>query len=99
MRYKGSFPYGSICEITSEDCYSASQTQIEDDMDDVIEKVKKYHEVFCELTKEVFRLIMDEFKKQGYLTDGPNKLVFSVSENKTKIGVYKLGKHGEKIKI
>ena len=99
MRYKELFPYGNICEMTSEDCYSATQTQIEDDMDTVIEEVKKYHEAFCELTKDVFRCIMDEFKKQGHLTDSPNKIVFSVQKKKTKIGVYKLGKHGAKIEI
>ena len=99
MRYKGLFPYGNISNLTSRNSYSAARTKKDDDIDIVIEEVKKYHIAFCELVREVFEFIMDEFKKQGYLTDSPNKVVFSVQKKKTKIGVYKLGKYGAKIEI
>lgn len=99
MRYKGLFPYGNISNLTSRNSYSAAWTKKDDDIDIVIEEVKKYHIAFCELVREVFEFIMDEFKKQGHLTDSPNKVVFSVQKKKTKIGVYKLGKYGAKIEI
>lgn len=99
MRYKGLFPYGSIGMMNNEDCYSSSRTQIEDDMDKVINDVKDYHIVFCKLVKDVFKCLMEEFQKHDYLTENTNKVVLSVQKCKTKFGVYKLGPNGKKIKI
>lgn len=98
MRYKGLFPYGSIGVLNREDCYSSTRTQIEDDMDEVIQHVKTYHIAFCQLVKDVFDCIMEEFNKHGYLKESTNQVVFSVQKSETKSGIYKLGANGKKIK-
>ena len=81
MRYKDLFPYGSILEVVDENHYSASRTQITDDIDAVVNEVKDYHIAFCEIVKEVFECIMDEFNKHGYLNQHINKVVFKTSKN------------------
>lgn len=99
MRYKGLFPYGTIGELTNAFCYSSARTQIEDDMDKIINEVKEYHNIFCELVKTVFKYLIEEFQKHDYLTENTNKVVLTVQKGKTKFGVYKLGPNGKKLKI
>lgn len=99
MRYKGLFPYGTIGELTSAVCYSSAQTRIEDDLDKVVNEVKEYHNIFCELVKKVFKCIIEEFQKHDYLTENTNKVVLTVQKGKTKFGVYQLGPNGKKLKI
>ena len=99
MRYKGLFPYGSIGMMNNKNCYSSFRTQIEDDMDKVINEVKDYHIVFCGIVKKIANSIMKEFNKHGYLTEKTDKMVFSAQKGKTKFGVYKLGPNGKKIKV
>lgn len=77
MRYKDLFPYGNILEVVDDNSYSSFRTQITDNIDDVVEEVKKYHMVFCDMVDVVFNNIMEEFKKHDYLKERINKVVFS----------------------
>lgn len=81
MRYKDLFPYGNILEVVDENSYSSFRTQITDNIDDVIEDVKKYHMVFCDMVYVVFNSIMEEFKKHDYLKERINKVVFPQKED------------------
>lgn len=80
MRYKDLFLYGSILEIVDKDHYSASRTQITDDLDTVIKEVKDYHDAFCKIVTEVFKCIMAEFNKHGYLNQYINRVEFKLEK-------------------
>ena len=81
MRYKDLFPYGNFLEVVDEKSYSSFRTQITDNIDDVVEEVKKYHIVFCDMVYVVFNNIMEEFKKHDYLKERINKVVFPQKED------------------
>ena len=82
MRYKDLFPYGSILEIVDDNCYSSFRTQITDEIDNVVNDVKDYHNVFCNAVQEIFTCIMKEFNNHGYLKERINKVIFCKNEEK-----------------
>ena len=69
MRYLDLFPYGQIFEKTDDNSYCSVRTRNQVDIDEVVEIVKNYHIKLCENTSKVYTLLMEEFKKHGYLSD------------------------------
>lgn len=69
MRYLDLFPYGQIFEKTDDKSYCSYRTRNQVDIDEVVEIVKNYHIMLCKNTSKVYTLLMEEFKKHGYLSD------------------------------
>lgn len=68
MRYLDLFPYGQIFEETDKQSYCSFNTRNLVDIDEVVDLLKDYHIMLCELTTKIHNLLMEEFKYNGYLS-------------------------------